>query len=114
MTLDYHVKGQVSIDMTRYVEKMIDGFPQQLEDESMIPWNNNLFKVNKDAIKLDRHQAENFHSVVAQGLFLCKRGRPDIAPAIAFLSTRVRCPDEEDWQKLVRLMKFSKLPERMF
>jgi hypothetical protein len=108
MTLDYRVKGQVSIDMTGYVEKMIDGFPQQLDGESMIPWNDSLFKVNEEAIKLDRHQAENFHTVVAQGLFLCNRGRPDIAPAIAFLSTRVRCPDEEDWQKLVRLMKFLK------
>jgi hypothetical protein len=36
------------------------------------------------------------------------RARPDIAPAIAFLSTRVRNPTKEDWQKLVKLMRFLK------
>jgi hypothetical protein len=45
---------------------------------------------------------------VAQGLFLCKRARPDISPAIAFLTMRVKNPDEEDWEKLVRMMKFLK------
>lgn len=44
--------------------------------------------------------------MVAKGLFLCKRGRPDIAPAIAFLTTRVLSPTQEDWDKLVRMMKF--------
>jgi hypothetical protein len=47
-----------------------------------------------------------FHTMVAKGLFLCKRGRPDIAPAIAFLTTRVRSPTYDDWGKLVRLMRF--------
>ena len=44
--------------------------------------------------------------MVARGLFLCKRARPDVHPAIAVLCTRVQKPTESDWQKLVRLLKY--------
>jgi hypothetical protein len=49
-----------------------------------------------------------FHTVLAQGLFLCKRARPDIAPAIAFLTTRVQHPTRKDWMKLVNFMRYLK------
>ena len=35
-----------------------------------------------------------------------KRARPDTCTAIAFLTTRVRAPDKDDWAKLVHLMKY--------
>ena len=44
--------------------------------------------------------------MVAKGLFLCKRARPDIQPTIAVLSTRVKSPNESDWRKLVRMMEY--------
>jgi hypothetical protein len=44
--------------------------------------------------------------MVAKALFLCKRARPDIQPTIAVLCTRVKGPNEADWAKLVRLMKY--------
>jgi hypothetical protein len=37
---------------------------------------------------------------------LCKHARPDIHPTIAVLCTRVKQPNESDWQKLIRLMKY--------
>jgi hypothetical protein len=40
--------------MTAYVEMMIKDFPQQLEGESKIPWNDNLFKVSENVTKLDK------------------------------------------------------------
>jgi len=43
---------------------------------------------------------------VARALFLAKRARPDIQPPVAFLCTRVQEPTEEDWFKLIRMMKF--------
>ena len=52
--------------------------------------------------KLQQDKAEAFHTTVAQGLFLTKRGRPDIHTGIAFLCTRVQQPNEEDWEKLVQ------------
>ena len=81
MTLDYSVPGQVSIDMSHYVEKMVKEFPQEnLKGASLAsPWNKNLFKVQHDSVPLEKEQAELFHTVTAQGLFLCKHGCLDIA-----------------------------------
>jgi hypothetical protein len=55
---------------------------------------------------LKPEMAELFHTVTTQGLFLCKRARPDISPAIAYLTTRVTTPNQDDWEKLSRMMKF--------
>ena len=41
-------------------------------------------------------------------MFLCKRGRLDIQPAIAFLSTRCQEPNENDWNKLISFMSYLK------
>ena len=40
---------------------------------------------------------------------MAKRSRPDIQTAIAFLCTRVKSPDEHDWKKLGRVMKYLQL-----
>ena len=34
------------------------------------------------------------------------RARPDILLAVIFLCTRVKNPDEDDWKKLIRLMRY--------
>lgn len=110
MKLDYSIKGQLSVNMVAYVETMLNGFPQEdLKGAApKAPWTEYLFKVNKSCDKLATTKAELFHTVVAQGLFLCKRGRPDIAPAIAFLTTQVKEPDRDDWSKLAKMMKYLK------
>ena len=74
----------------------------------MSPWNEHLFKVEEKSPKLLDEQKEKFHNKTAQRLFLCKRARPNISPAIAYLMTRVRNPNEDDQKKLVRMMKFLK------
>ena len=63
-------------------------------------WNENLFKVQHDSVPLEKEQAELFHTVTVQGPFLCKHGCPDIAPAIAYLTTWVQKPNCTDWAKL--------------
>ena len=111
MKLDYSVPGQVSIDMVDYVEYMVNEFPQQdLQGGKPInsPWNDHLFRVLESSPSLSKEAAEQFHTTTAQGLFLCKRARPDICPAIAYFTTRVRNPNQDDWNKLVRMMKFLK------
>jgi len=42
---------------------------------------------------------------VAKTLYVTKRARPDTCTAVAFLTTRVREPDKDDWRKLAHLMK---------
>jgi len=36
--------------------------------------------------------------VTAQGLFDCKKARPDISPVIVYLTTRVQEPYKDDWK----------------
>ena len=108
MKLDYSINGQVSVDMRDYLMTMIEAFPEDLMTGARVasPWNENLFKVHEDSPILDKERAEQFHTTTAQGLFLCKRARPDISPAIAYLTTRVKNPNIDDWGKLVRMMKW--------
>ena len=47
-----------------------------------------------------------FHTFVAKALFATKISRPDIHTAVAFLTTRVRGPNEDNWRKLLRLMQY--------
>ena len=63
------------------------------------------FKIDESK-PLDEDMQENFHTIVAKGLYACKRGRPDIHTAIAHLCTRVQNPNENDLQKLKRLLKY--------
>ena len=41
-------------------------------------------------------------------LFAAKRARPDLHTAVAFLCTRVKCPNMDDWKKLVRVLSYLK------
>ena len=96
--------------MSHYVEKMVKEFPQEyLKGASVAsPWNENLFKVQHDSAPLEKEHAKLFHTMTAQGLFLCKHGHPDIAPAIAYLTTWVQKPNHADWTKLCQMLQFLK------
>jgi hypothetical protein len=65
-----------------------------------------LFKIDEDSTKLGTDKAVAFHNLVAKTLFATKRARPDTCTSIAFLTTRVRKPDMDDWRKRVHLMKY--------
>jgi len=108
MKLDLRIDGQVTIDMKDYVTTMIESFPKDvlLKGKVASPWTENLFKVDQKSKLLDNSKSEQFHTTTAQALLLCKRGRPDISPAVAFFTTRVKASTEENWNKLVRMMQY--------
>ena len=64
------------------------------------------FDVDKHCEKLLKEDAEYFHHVVAQVLFLSKRGRPDLLTSISFLTTREKNLDQDDLKKLQRLTRY--------
>ncbi len=68
----------------------------------------NLFTVDDSAVKLGSMKAKVFHTIVAKALYVSKQARPDTSLAIAFLTTRVREPDEDDWRKLRHLIVYLK------
>jgi hypothetical protein len=90
MTLDYSKRGKVKIKMLDYVDKMLADLPAEIDGEAPFPAANHLLTVNDDQIKVDEKKAHFFHTYVAKKLFLCKRARPDLQTAVAFLSTRVK------------------------
>ena len=106
MLLDYTTDGKVIIDMREYIKKILEELPHSFRGSSITPAANHLFDINVDCDKLEKEDAEFFHHVVAQLLFLSKRGRPDLLTAVAFLTTRVKSPDEDDFKKLQRLTKY--------
>ena len=127
MTLDYTVRGQVKITMIDYIDEILTAFdkadpkgggtkktaaPENLfkvnEDcEKLGEYQpDNLFTVNEDCEKLKPKRAVEFHNLVAKTLYATKRARPDTCTAIAFLTTRVRAPDTDDWAKLVHMMRY--------
>jgi hypothetical protein len=55
---------------------------------------------------LNNKQVLAFHHMVAQLLFMATRARRDIQTAVAFLTTRVKKPDKDNWGKLKRVLKY--------
>ena len=121
MTLDFTDKGTVKISMVDYVKEVIaawdkapkpadDGFsvvqPKRVKKGKRTAAPDDLFKVNEDAEKLDTNLSTVFHNIVAKALYLVKRARPDASVSIAFLTTRVRAPDVDDWRKLGHLIEY--------
>ncbi len=109
MTLDYTVRGQVKITMFDYIDEILTAFdkaePKGGGTKSSAA-SENLFRVDEDREKLQPDKAVEFHNLVAKTLYATKRARPDTCTAIAFLTTRVRAPDKDDWKKLTHLMKY--------
>ena len=107
MTFDFSEEGKVKIDMIDYMCSMVDDFsiPFGPHDIASTPAPEDLFAEGNSPL-LDEARAKEFHTTVAKGLFACKRARPDIQPTIAVLCTRVKAPNEDDWRKLIRLLKY--------
>ena len=49
-----------------------------------------------------------FHTLTVRNLFSSKKARGDILPTIAFFTTRVKEPNEDDWKKMGRCLKYLK------
>lgn len=77
--------------MFDYIRIMLKELPQDMTGPSGTPAGECLFNVSLTNPKLlDSSLAKLFHHYVAKLLFLCKRARPDIHTAVAFLCKRPR------------------------
>ena len=47
---------------------------------------------------------KKFHHIVATLRYVSKRARVDIDLVVSYLCTRVSCSDDDDWEKLRRLL----------
>jgi len=106
MTFDYMTKGKVTLSMYEYIDKMLTELPEDMNRVSKVPGAGHLFNVNPDATKFPEDKAQLFLSLVAKLLYLCRHTRQDIQTAVAFLSTRAKDPDEDDYKKLTKVMQY--------
>ena len=108
MELDYSEDGSVKVSMIKYTGKILISFPENIIGISVSPSVEHLFKVrdDKDTKYLPEEQAQSFHHTTAQLLFICSRSRRNIETTVAFLTTRVRQTDEDDWGKLKMVLVY--------
>ena len=104
MTLDYSKKDCVKIDITNYINKMLEEFPYELINNVKCPWTSQLFNQDCTSKNLGIIYKETFHTFVMKCMFLAKQARPDILTGISFLTTRVKSPKYDDWNKLIRIL----------
>ena len=71
MTLDFHNKGEVRIDMEHYIDMMLQDEPKEMEGVSNTPVAQHLFKTNLEDLQLlGTEQKKIFVHLVMQGLYL--------------------------------------------
>eukprot|EP00956_Cyclotella_meneghiniana_P026461 scaffold57247_cov37-Cyclotella_meneghiniana.AAC.7 len=111
---DYSEKGVVKLSMIKHIDRIFKDFPDEIGKSAATPAADHLFQVRdpeeakRDGKLLDIQRKKDFHHSVAQLLFVSTRVRRDIQTAVAFLTTRVKRPDEDDWGKLKRVLKYLK------
>ena len=114
MNLDFSTPGTVKIDMTPYINKIVAAFPEKITGVQSTPAADHLFQIRpaSEARLLPEEQARAYHHTTAQLLFLSRIQR-DIQTTIAFLTTRVKQTDEDEWGKLKRVLKYLHSTQRL-
>ena len=109
MDMDYSEQKVLGVSMIPYIDGILEEFPEAITKTSPTPAAEYLFNVrDEDKKPLCEDMAMAFHRTVAQLLFLCMRARRDIQTAVAFLTTRVKEPDKDDWGKVKRVLQYLK------
>ena len=108
MTINFSDPGKVKFTMIDYIEKLLEEAPVDIDGVSPTPAGLHfLFHINEtNPTQLDEATSQTFHHFVAKLLFLCKQTHLDIQTGVAFLTTRVQVPDEDDYKKLSRVIKY--------
>ena len=73
MIFEYEDKDKVKVDMSSYVKNMLEDFPVKLKKSqtAATPMGEGLYNLGQGR-KLNKEDAEAFHTMVAKGLFVCK------------------------------------------
>ncbi len=107
MHIDFSDRGAVAFDMIRYIKGAFTAFPKKIMGVSSTPAADHLFTVcppHKSKM-LPEEQARVYYCMTAQLLFL-SRVCCDIQTTVAYLTTRVKQPNEDDWGKLNHVLKY--------
>ena len=106
MKFDFTENGVVMIDMSAYVKTIIANMPEDMVGKAPTPAANHRFKIREGSVPIEKEKADSFHAMVMQLQYLSQRGRPDVRTAVSFLCKRVSAPDDNDYKKLTRVMRY--------
>ena len=106
MTFDFSEDGVVSVDMIDYIQSVIAEMPDEMIGTAATPAADHLFNVHEEPVLLDKIRSDLYHKIVMQLQYLSQRARPDLRTAVSFMCKRVTKPDEDDWKKLTRAMRY--------
>jgi hypothetical protein len=108
MDMEFSKDGMLEVLMSTYLKNVIEQFPEEISGRASSPAAEHLFAVRdkSKARVLEEERALAFHHMVAQLLFMCMRAWRDIQKAVAFLTIRGKSPDEDNWRKLKRVLKY--------
>ena len=104
MVFDLSLAGIARVSMTGYVEDMLK--ESGTTGGARTPATDGLFDIRDDAEMVSEEERIKFHRLVAKGLYLGKRARPDCMTTLALLATRVTKCTVDDMAKLHRLLKY--------
>ena len=94
----------IEVDMTAYIEECLTW--AKVAGVAITPAEPDLFEVDESSPAVDKSRREDFHTGAAKLLYLAKRCRADILPAVSFLCSRVSKCTEQDVKKLQRVFKY--------
>jgi hypothetical protein len=99
-----------TINMEKYILECIEDFEEEAEEERLelvsTPATNFLFE--KILVLSCLKEELDCFILRLRSFFVAKRARPSILLMISFLTTRVKCPDQDDWKKLMSLLGYLK------
>ena len=104
MLFDYSEVGFVNITQAKFIKDIISN--AGVSTESSNPALPNLFFVNENSHLLQESERKRFHTIICKAQYLAKRTRPDILPAVHFLSRRVNQLTEDDKQKMLKVAEY--------
>ena len=94
-----HSKGE-STGVHDPIENIVKDFSEEIASTVTTPAVEHLFQIQ------DQNKGTCFHHTIAQLLFVSAMARQDIQTSVAFSTTRVKGPDEDDWGKLKMVLKY--------
>ncbi len=103
-TIEFCDDGIATITMEKHITSFLDKLT--ISGFSAYPATTTLFDIDASSPHLDPVKKALFHSTVALLRYIADCARPDLHPVPSFLASRVLCPTDQDWKKLIKCAKY--------
>ena len=105
--MDIKIKNKlVYISMRKQIEEALEWGGRQSGRKPSTPAKADLSNQGDNDNRLDISSSDIYHSVLQKLLYICKRARSDIEPALSYLCTKVSNPLKLDQEKLDRVLDY--------